>query len=51
MANLKQTTAETPYLLREPEEVTISAGQERNFIMEKEAEEREGSGMEMEIDI
>lgn len=41
VAYLRQTAAETPYLLREPEEVTISIGQERNFILEKETKERE----------
>lgn len=41
VAYLRQTAAETPYLLREPEEVTISAEREQNFIMGKEADERE----------
>ena len=40
-AYLRQTAAETPYLLREPEEVTISAEREQSFIMEKEADDRE----------
>lgn len=38
---LKQTAGETPYLLREPEEVIISAEREQDFIREKEADERE----------
>lgn len=38
---LKQTTAETPYLLREPEEVTLTVEQEKSFIRTKEAAERE----------
>ena len=41
VAYLRQTAAETPYLLREPEEVTISAEREQIFIMEKEADDRE----------
>lgn len=41
VAYLRQTAAETPYLLREPEEVTISAEREQSFIMEKEADDRE----------
>lgn len=31
---LKLTTLETPYLIREPDEVTLSLGQEQNFIQE-----------------
>lgn len=38
---LRQTTAETPYLLREPEEVTLTMEQEQGFIRVKEAAERE----------
>ena len=38
---LKTTTAETPYLIREPEEVTITLEQEKKFIASKIEEERE----------
>lgn len=38
---LKITTGETPYLIREPEEVTITLEQEQNFIENKIKEERE----------
>lgn len=38
---LRQTTAETPYLLREPEEVALTPEQEQSFIRAKEANERE----------
>lgn len=32
---LKITTNETPYLIREPEEITITLEQEKNFIQSK----------------
>lgn len=38
---LKQTTGESPYLLREPEEVTLTLAQEQSFIRAKEDDERE----------
>lgn len=38
---LKVTTGETPYLIREPEEVTITLEQEKNFIESKINAERE----------
>lgn len=38
---LKKTTAETPYLIREPEEVTIGEEQERAFLQDKIDAERE----------
>lgn len=38
---LKTTTAETPYLIREPEEVTLTAEQEANFIQMKMDDPRE----------
>ncbi len=38
---LKITTGETPYLIREPEEVTITLEQEKRFIESKINEERE----------
>ncbi len=38
---LKITTAETPYLIREPEEVTITAEQEVRFIENKIEDEKE----------
>lgn len=38
---LKVTTAETPYLIREPEEVTLTAEQEKNFIEGRINAERE----------
>lgn len=38
---LKVTTGETPYLIREPEEVTITLEQEKNFIENKIEAERE----------
>ena len=38
---LKITTGETPYLIREPEEVTITLEQEKSFIESKINEERE----------
>lgn len=38
---LKTTATETPYLIREPEEVTITIEQERAFIKNKIAAERE----------
>lgn len=41
VAYLRQTTAETPYLLREPEEVTLTVEQEKSFIRAKETDDRE----------
>ncbi len=41
IAYLKQTTAESPYLLREPEEVTLTQEREKSFIRAKEEDERE----------
>ena len=41
MDYLRITTAETPYLIREPEEVTITLEQEINFIKSKRDAERE----------
>lgn len=41
IAYLKIISGETPFLIREPEEVTISLEQEQNFIREKEQAERE----------
>lgn len=41
IAYLKQTAAESPYLLREPEEVTLTQEREQNFIRAKEQDERE----------
>ncbi len=41
VAYLRQTAKETPYLLREPEEVTLSVEQEERFIQEKEENKRE----------
>lgn len=38
---LKITTAETPYLIREPEEVVITLEQERSFIQRAKDAERE----------
>lgn len=38
---LKTTAAETPYLAREPEEITITLDQEENFLKAKELDERE----------
>lgn len=38
---LKITTRETPYLIREPEEVTITLEQEKKFIENKISDERE----------
>lgn len=38
---LKTTAGETPFLIREPEEITISLEQEQNFIEEKEKAARE----------
>ena len=38
---LKITTAETPYLIREPEEVTLTLEQEENFIKRAKDAERE----------
>ena len=38
---LKVTTGETPYLIREPEEVTLTKEQEQNFIQSKIDVERE----------
>ena len=38
---LKITTAETPYLIREPEEITITLEQEISFIKSKKDAERE----------
>ena len=38
---LRITTAETPYLIREPEEVTITLEQEKCFIQRAKDEERE----------
>ena len=38
---LKTTAAETPYLVREPEEITLSIAQEERFITEKRDAERE----------
>lgn len=38
---LKKTAAETPFLLREPEEITLTLEQEEAFLREKEPEERE----------
>jgi len=37
---LKATTAETPYLIREPEEITLTEEQERKFIQSKIEDER-----------
>lgn len=41
LAYLKQTSGETPYLIREPDEVTLTLEQEISFIREKESAERE----------
>lgn len=41
MAYLKETSQETPFLIREPEEINISLQQERNFLKEKEKDPRE----------
>ena len=41
MDYLRITTAETPYLIREPEEVTITLVQEKNFVKSKIDAERE----------
>ena len=38
---LKITTNETPYLIREPEEITITLEQEKSFIQSKRDAERE----------
>ena len=38
---LKVTTGETPFLIREPEEVTITLKQEQNFIKSKIDDPRE----------
>ena len=38
---LKTTSAETPYLIRDPEEITITEEKERNFIQAKIDAERE----------
>ena len=38
---LKKTAAETPYLMREPEEITLTAEQERAFIQSKIDDDRE----------
>ena len=38
---LKATTAETPYLIREPEEVTLSLEEEQSFIRRIIASDRE----------
>ena len=38
---LKATTAETPFLIREPEEITLTEEQERKFIQSKIEDERE----------
>ena len=38
---LKVTTGETPYLIREPEEVTLTEEQEQSFIQSKIDDERE----------
>lgn len=38
---LKATTAETPYLIRESEEITLTEEQERNYIQSKLDDERE----------
>ena len=38
---LKVTTAETPYLIREPDEVTITIDQEKNFIQGRINSDRE----------
>ncbi|MBQ1410296.1 MAG: GNAT family N-acetyltransferase [Oscillospiraceae bacterium] len=38
---LKVITAETPYLIRKPEEITLTEEQERKFIQSKIADERE----------
>lgn len=37
---LKATAGETPYLLREPEEVQLTAEEERDFIRKKNSEDR-----------
>lgn len=41
IAYLKQTAAESPYLLREPEEVTLTQEREQSFIRAKEEDGRE----------
>lgn len=41
IAYLKQTAAETPYLIREPEEVTITLDQETEFLQRLEESDRE----------
>lgn len=38
---LKITADETPYLIREPDEITITLEQEKNFIQSKRDAERE----------
>ena len=38
---LKATSAETPYLIREPDEITITKESEENFIKAKMESERE----------
>ena len=38
---LKATTSETPFLIREPDEVTLTLEQEKNFIKSKLDDERE----------
>ena len=38
---LKITTAETPYLIREPDEVTLTVEREKNFIESKIDDDRE----------
>ena len=38
---LKTTAAETPFLVREPEEITLTQAQEERFIEEKRSAERE----------
>lgn len=41
LAYLKGISQETPFLIREPEEITISMQQQRNFLKEKEESPRE----------
>ena len=41
IAYLKITTAETPYLIREPEEVKLTVEQEKNFIRRNIESEKE----------
>lgn len=38
---LKQTSAETPFLIRKPDEITLTIEQEKRFIKEKERSERD----------